>query len=175
MRPSSGLRAPSRGPLGSRAIAGSSEQRDIFERRLLLFLEIEAEPAGGEAAVAVRLLPRHQCRQLERLGDRHPADLSCGHLGQDEVAAFQRPPEDRSRVALRGRLCSSPGPRRQRAPSAASPALGGAHTSARGSTLSLSATYGTRMLKATLSLAAPVKSYVWTSYLVVPQSSVLPN
>ncbi len=32
---------------------------------------------------------------------------SRGHLGEDEVC---RPPEDASRVALRGRRCSSPGP-----------------------------------------------------------------
>ena len=31
------------------------EQLDIFECRLLVFLEIDAEPAGGEAAVALRL------------------------------------------------------------------------------------------------------------------------
>ena len=41
----------------------------MLERRLLVFLEKEAEPAGGEAAVAVRLFPRDQCRQLERLSD----------------------------------------------------------------------------------------------------------
>jgi hypothetical protein len=45
----------------------------MLERRLLLFLEVEAELAGCEAAVAVRLLPRHQCGQLERLGHRHAA------------------------------------------------------------------------------------------------------
>jgi hypothetical protein len=89
------------------------EQFDMLKRRLLVFLEIEAEPAGGEAAVAVRLLPRHECRQLERLGDRHAADLSRGHLGEHEVVVFQRPLKDRSRVALRGRRCSSPGPRRR--------------------------------------------------------------
>jgi hypothetical protein len=88
------------------------DQRDIFERRLLVLLEVEAEPSGGEAAVAVRLLPGDQCGQLERFSDRHPADLSRGHLGENEVVVFQRPPEDRSRVALRGRRCSSPGPRR---------------------------------------------------------------
>ena len=74
------------------------EQLDIFERRLLVFLEPEAEPTGGEAAKAVRLLPRDQCRQLERLSDRHPADLSRGHLGEDEVVVFEStpPPENRS-------------------------------------------------------------------------------
>jgi hypothetical protein len=57
-----------------------------------VFLEIEAEPAGREAIVAVRLFPRDQCRQLERLGDRQPADFSGGHLGEHEVVVFQRPP-----------------------------------------------------------------------------------
>ena len=60
----------------------------MLKCRLLVFLEVEAEPAGGDTAVAVRLLPRYQCRQLERLGDRHPADLSRGHLGEDEVVVL---------------------------------------------------------------------------------------
>jgi hypothetical protein len=51
----------------------------------------------------VRLFPCNECRQLERLGDCHAADLSRGHLGKDEVVAFQRLPEDRSRMPLRGR------------------------------------------------------------------------
>jgi hypothetical protein len=86
------------------------EQRDIFERRLLVFLEIDAEPAGGEAAVTLRLLACHQRCQLERLRNRHAADLSRSHLGEHEVAAFERPPKDRSRVALRSRRRSSRGP-----------------------------------------------------------------
>jgi len=84
----------------------------MLKCRLLVFLEVEAEPAGGEAAVTFRLFPRDQRRQLERLGDRHAADLARGHLCEDEVVVFQRSPKDRSRVALRGRRCSSPGPRR---------------------------------------------------------------
>ena len=86
------------------------EQRDILQRRFLVLFEPETEPAGGEAAVALGLFPRDQCRELERLGDRHAADLSRGHLGEYEVVVFERPPEDRSRMALRGRRCSSPGP-----------------------------------------------------------------
>jgi hypothetical protein len=74
----------------------------------LVFFEPEAEPAGSEAAVAVRLFSRDHGRELERLGN-HPADLSGGHLGEYEVAAFQRPAEDGSRVALRGRRYSSRG------------------------------------------------------------------
>jgi hypothetical protein len=56
----------------------------------------------------VRLLPRDQCRQLKPLRDRHAPDLSRGHLGEDEVVVFQRPPKDRSRMALRGRRYPSP-------------------------------------------------------------------
>ena len=41
-----------------------NEERDLFERRLLVLLEVGAEPAGGEASVALRLLPCDQCRQL---------------------------------------------------------------------------------------------------------------
>jgi hypothetical protein len=76
----------------------------MLERRLLVFLEIEAQPAGGEAAVAVRLFPRDQCRQLERLGDRHPADLSRGYLGEDEIVVLERPAKDSARMALRGQV-----------------------------------------------------------------------
>jgi hypothetical protein len=50
----------------------------------------------------MRLLARDQRRQLERLGDRHAADLSCGHLGEDEVVPFQRPPKDGSTLLLSG-------------------------------------------------------------------------
>jgi hypothetical protein len=55
------------------------------------------------------LLPRDEGCEIKRLGDCHPADLSRGHLGEHEVVVFQRPPQDDSRVALRGRRCSSPG------------------------------------------------------------------
>jgi hypothetical protein len=44
------------------------EHLDMLERRLLVFLEIEAQPAGGETAVAMRLFTGDQRRQLERLG-----------------------------------------------------------------------------------------------------------
>ena len=68
-----------------------------------MFLEVEAEPAGGEAAVAVRLFSRYQCGQLERFGDRDAADLPRGHLGEHEVVVFQRPP---NWSATRDRVCA---------------------------------------------------------------------
>ena len=43
-----------------------------------------------------QLLLHHVGRKLERLGDRHPADLPRGHIGEHEVVSFQRPTEDRS-------------------------------------------------------------------------------
>jgi hypothetical protein len=39
--------------------------REIGRVTIAEALEVEAEPTGGEAAVAVRLLPRDQSRQLE--------------------------------------------------------------------------------------------------------------
>ena len=53
--------------------------------------DVKAEPAGGEAAVAVRLLPGDQRRELERLGDRYAADLSRGYLGEHAVARVPAP------------------------------------------------------------------------------------
>ena len=72
----------------------------MLERRPLVFLEIEAEPAGGEAAVAVRLFPCDQRRQFERLDDCHAADLSRSHLGEHEVVVLQSPAKDGSRMTL---------------------------------------------------------------------------
>jgi len=104
---------PQHGPLGCLAIADSRRVARHLRASPSRILKIEAEPAGGEAAIVVRLFARNQCRQLERFGDRHAADLSSGHLREDEVVVFQRPPEDRSRMALRGRRSSSSGPRRR--------------------------------------------------------------
>jgi hypothetical protein len=85
--------------------AQSASSQDPRDRRAG---QPEAELAGSEAAVAVRLFSRDQGRELERLGNRHPADLS-GVTWAYQVAAFQRPAEDGSRVALRGRRSSSRG------------------------------------------------------------------
>jgi hypothetical protein len=74
-----------------------------------VLLEIDAEPAGGEAAVAVRLLPRHQRRELERLRIVTRPIFRAVTSARTRFVAFQRPPEDRSSVALRGRRSSSRG------------------------------------------------------------------
>jgi hypothetical protein len=90
------------------------EQRDILERRLLVFLEPEAQPAGGEAAVAIGLLTPDQGRELERLGDRDAADLPRGHLCDHEVSALERSLKDRSRMPLGRQLRLSRGRTRHR-------------------------------------------------------------
>jgi len=128
VQPSSRSPAPAGGPFGSREIAGSRRAARHLRASFSVFLEIDAQPTGGEAAVAGKCFPCDQCRQLERLRDRHAADLPCGHRGEYEVVVFQRPLQDRSRVALRGRRSSSPGPKRcvPRLRSSPGPRLSGA-------------------------------------------------
>ena len=46
---------------GSERSQVRNEQLDMLERRTLVFLEIETEPAGGEVAAAVRLFPCNEC------------------------------------------------------------------------------------------------------------------
>jgi hypothetical protein len=54
----------------------------------------------------VRLFPRDQRRQLERLGDRHAADLSAGHLGEYEVVVLRSDPRCRLSYGKRQRAAS---------------------------------------------------------------------
>src|ERR1043166_6962252 len=53
----------------------------------------EAEPAGGEARVALRLF-RATSGVGSRASDRHAADLPRGHLGENEVAMLHRLAKD---------------------------------------------------------------------------------
>jgi hypothetical protein len=116
-RPSSESRAPRRGPSGSRAIVGSRRAGRHRRASPSRAPRARGTPARGEAAVAVRLLPRDQCRQLERLCDHHPADLSRGHLREHEVVAFPAPagrlPFEAAFTSLAGRF---PQPRARRGP-----------------------------------------------------------
>jgi hypothetical protein len=75
-----------------------------------VFLEVEAEPATGEAAVAVRLFAGDQCRQLERLGDRDAGDLGRGSPRRARGCHVPAPAGRSFEVALRGRRSSSLGP-----------------------------------------------------------------
>jgi hypothetical protein len=42
-------------------------QRGFVDRRLVAFLEIAQQPAGGDARVPARILARDQDRQVERV------------------------------------------------------------------------------------------------------------
>jgi hypothetical protein len=86
---------------------------ELVDRRFIVLLEVTQESAGRDPWMPARLLAGDQQRQLKRVCEPEPGEFFCGHLGTRQVAAFQRPPKDRPRVALRGRRCSSPGPRRR--------------------------------------------------------------
>ena len=89
-------------PWGRERSQVRDEQLDIFQRRLLVLLQVDAEPAGGEAAVAVRLFARDQRSQLERLDEADLADLSRRRLSA--LASFRWPSQSSRR---RSRLISS--------------------------------------------------------------------
>jgi hypothetical protein len=73
---------------------------------------------GGRGATGFALIADERCRRLPA------ADLPRGHLGEYEVVVLERPPENRSRMALRGRRCSSRGPRRRSECRARAPVAG---------------------------------------------------
>jgi hypothetical protein len=109
VRLSSGSRAPLRGPWRSKEIAGSRTTTRHLRESPFRALRARGKATARRSGRSVQAVSRDQRRQLERLGDRHPVDLAGGHLGEDEVVVLKRPAEDGSRVALRGRRCSSPG------------------------------------------------------------------
>jgi hypothetical protein len=99
---------------GQRGVEVRDEQRDIVERGLMVFLEIEAQPAGCEAAVAVRLFPPRQAPSA-----RAPRRLSRGRSlvrsPRRARGCRVRAPAERSSEDGPARSCRSPpGPRRSR-------------------------------------------------------------
>ena len=99
------------GILDGCAYKARSDQRGLVDRRLVMLVEVAPQPSSGNPRVSPRILARDQLRQLERLAEGEPANLLRGRLGYEKVAALERSPEDRPRVALRSRRSSSPGPR----------------------------------------------------------------
>jgi hypothetical protein len=83
------------------------------------------QPAGRDPRMPARFFLRDQERQLERLSKTDVADLLRRRFGDEQVPAFQRSPEDRPRMGLRGRPRSSPGPRRRSELKRHSPTRGG--------------------------------------------------
>jgi hypothetical protein len=66
--------------------------------------------ASGYALLPGLFFPGDQERQLERVGEPEPGKLLRRRLCDEQVLVLERPAEDRSRVALRGRRSSSLGP-----------------------------------------------------------------
>ena len=82
----------------------------LLNRRRRIVFEVAQQPAGCDPRVATWILPCHQQRQLERVFEAELRQLARSGQG-DHVAALDGPFEDRVGTALRGRRCSSPGPR----------------------------------------------------------------
>ena len=81
----------------------------VVDRRLVAHLQIAQQPPRSDSRVATRLSLGDQDRQLEQLGERRTAERAERRLRDRQVAAFDRPLEDRPRLALRGRG-AFPGP-----------------------------------------------------------------
>ena len=100
-----------------RLLAASGTKREeagrrhpgLLDRRFRALLEVTQQPAGGDAGVATRILPRDQERQLERLAEADPADLLRRRLGDDQVLVLERSTKDGAGMPLRGRCSSSRG------------------------------------------------------------------
>ena len=71
--PPSRSRAPRHDPSSSRAIAASQRATRQARASPARALRPRGRASGQRRAISVRLFPRDQFRQLERLGDRHPA------------------------------------------------------------------------------------------------------
>jgi hypothetical protein len=64
--------------------------------------------------MAPRVFPGDEERQLERVFEAELRQFARSGQSGDDVAALQRPLEDRMWTAMRGRRCSSPERRRRR-------------------------------------------------------------
>jgi hypothetical protein len=98
------------GPAAERHQARCRE-RGVVDRRLIVSLEPLEQPARSDPGVALRLLEGDQRRELEEIDERRLGDLGAqSRLGDGEIAALDRPFEDRPRMTLRSDPASSPGP-----------------------------------------------------------------
>jgi len=99
------------------AVAGQGGQagrdhRGLVDRRLVDFLEVAQQPARSHTRMPARILSRDQDRQVERVLEAERRQLFRRRLGDEQVPALYRSVENGPGLPLRGRLRSSPGPRR---------------------------------------------------------------
>jgi len=89
------------GPAAERHQARRRE-RGVVDRRLVVSLQPLEQPARGDPRMPLRLLEGDQRRELEEVDERRLRDLGAqGRFGDGEVAALDRPFEDRPRMTLR--------------------------------------------------------------------------
>jgi hypothetical protein len=88
------------------------DERRFVDGRLVTLAKPASEPAGGDPSVPTRILERDQRCQLQRFDQGDPADLTQRVLGDEKVAALDRPLVGRPRMTLVGRACLSGAGRR---------------------------------------------------------------
>jgi hypothetical protein len=81
-------------PVAREGREAARDHRRLLNCRCGMLLEVEAQPTSSHARVPLRLLLRDQQRQLERLVEGDPADFLRRRLGDQQVAALERPLED---------------------------------------------------------------------------------
>jgi hypothetical protein len=90
-----------------------SDEHDVIDRRPVVFFEVAEQPACGDTLVPMWFALGNQDRQFEGLFERDPPNLVRGRFSNEQVAAFERPAENRPGRPLRGQADnSSPGPER---------------------------------------------------------------
>ena len=72
-----------------------NRERRIIDRGLRVLLEITNQPANRHPRLAPWILFGDQDRQLKQFGQRRPAEFAQGRFGDEQVAALDRPVEDR--------------------------------------------------------------------------------
>ena len=84
-------------------------QCGVVDGRIVVLLEPSEQPPCRDACMPVRRLERDQRGQIEQLEQRRPAELAQQRFGSEQVAALDRPPVDRPRMALLGQRSAFPG------------------------------------------------------------------
>jgi hypothetical protein len=89
---------------------GGGDESELLDHRVRVLFEEALEEAGRRSRASARVFPRDERCQLERLGQRDPADLARSGLGDEQVVAFERSVKDRPRVPLGSQSVAFPGP-----------------------------------------------------------------
>jgi hypothetical protein len=78
----------------------TDSESEVVEPCGRMLVEEPACPSGARSSVAACVVLRDQRDELERLTERHLADLPSGRLSHEQVATLDRPVERRSWVSL---------------------------------------------------------------------------